>query len=190
MAGRWSRDCVLHVEESRRRSELKANRSSTSDLKTTCPKVGVVESLAHPREREREWEREREREKIFPFPKNLLCAIRAGLEIGQRSRLSPRIVLAHKEAVYQRLLLEAVTHAVHADTTSLPNLSIVTRKPRRATGSAYTAFYLSFPPNRGFLVVLLTQTSLRRVFSRRDSPSSSFRRAYNEIRSVTVKRSR
>lgn len=28
LAGRWSRDCVLHVEEPR--SELKANRSSTS----------------------------------------------------------------------------------------------------------------------------------------------------------------
>lgn len=89
LAGRWSRDCVLHVEEPRLRSELKANRAK---LKTTCPKAGVVESLSLDLE-------------VFPSPKNPPI----GPEI---SRVSPRIVLAHKEAVYQRLLLEAVTHSL------------------------------------------------------------------------------
>lgn len=84
------------------RSELKANRSSASGRvkdylsESWCCRVfGSAE--------------------VFPSPKNppIVAVIGGGFEIEGRPRVSPRVVLAHKEAVYQRLLLEAVTHVVH-----------------------------------------------------------------------------
>lgn len=79
-----------------------------------------------------------------------------------RSRVSPRIALAHKEAVYQRPLLDAVTHG-----------RTWSRANRGEPLAPHAQPFIShFRRTGGFLVVLLAQTSLRRVFSRRDSPSS------------------
>jgi len=57
------------------------------ELKTTCPKAGVVESLARPRS-------------SLPLKIRPSAMIGVGFEIEERPRVSPRIALAHKEDVY------------------------------------------------------------------------------------------
>lgn len=156
-----------------------------AELKTTCPKAWVLsrESLAR--------SRSSLRLKIRPSAPSPPPPVRPP-KIGGDRGCRLRIALAHKEAVYQRLLLEAVTHRGGSTQIQRPYRTCPSsRVNRREPLTPHTRPFIShFRRTRGFLVVLLAQTSFRRVFSRRDSPSSPLRRACNEIRPVTVKRSR
>lgn len=83
-----------------------------AELKTTCPKAGVVEGL---------WLGRASPSALSPLKKTTpIGRMRCRSSCSEPGKARPtkrvvsvasRIVLAHKEAVYQRLLLEAVTHA-------------------------------------------------------------------------------
>lgn len=142
-------------------------RSSTdrAELKTTCPKA-TLSSL---------W--------IFEafLLLHFLLKVRPSPSFTGRDRKrrgSPRIVVAHKRDCLSTTTFRS-GDSRFMQIRSLPNLSTAAHKPQGTAGSPFISRFLT---NRGFLVVLLAQTSLRRVFNRRDSSSSPPRCASNEIR--------